>query len=164
MRVRLHFLDQMANVDSVIHLPPYLAEAAGKTEVSTREFAGIWRDLAESAQRDLADLQQSGGSERWQEKALPDLWQKEQEMSLRRRQMAQQDPTSAAIRELWQENKSVQVELLDRAVRHIALQEQVANLDYWDSRGAIYPWALALGGEEFYRSIIQQAEVYEERP
>ncbi len=164
VRVRLRFLDRLSEVDSVIRLPAYLADAAGKSEMPAREFSQIWHELAHSAQQELQAFRQAGGMEKWQQSALPDLWRKDQQLSLRRREMAKQDPKSAAIRELWQENRAVQVEMLWAAIRHIARQEQVANLDYWDSRGAIYPWALALSGEDFYRSVLQQAEVYEEGP
>jgi len=36
-------------------------------------------------------------------------------------------------------------------------------MDYWDSRGAILPWCLALGGEQFYHRVVQGARIYEER-
>jgi hypothetical protein len=37
-----------------------------------------------------------------------------------------------------------------------------AELDYWDSRGAIRPWAIALGGQSFYEDLVENAEVYQE--
>ena len=44
----------------------------------------------------------------------------------------------------------------------IARDFQAAQLDYWDSRGALLPWCLALGGKTFYNNVVTQAEVYDE--
>ncbi len=51
-----------------------------------------------------------------------------------------------------------------RAVRQIARDWQLRRLDYWDSRGALLPWAIALGGKDFYDSLIARAEIYQEGP
>ena len=56
----------------------------------------------------------------------------------------------------------VQAELLDRTIRQIDRDTQVAELDYYDSRGAILPWCIALGGETFYNEVIARAEISEE--
>jgi hypothetical protein len=58
--------------------------------------------------------------------------------------------------------KAIQVRLLDQALRRIARDWQARDIDYWDSRGALLPWSIALGGREFYGDLIARAEVYEE--
>ena len=65
---------------------------------------------------------------------------------------------------IWKESKALQVELLGRALRQIARDWQVRELDCWDSRGALLPWAIALGGKDFYNSLVAQAEIYQEGP
>ena len=40
----------------------------------------------------------------------------------------------------------------------------VRDIDYWDSRGALWPWCVALGGQEFYNQVVAQAEIYRQAP
>ena len=53
---------------------------------------------------------------------------------------------------------------LDLTLRQIARDWQVRELDCWDSRGALLPWAIALGGQDFYDGLLRRAEIYEEGP
>ena len=39
---------------------------------------------------------------------------------------------------------------------------QAAHIDFYDSRGAILPWCIALGGESFYNEVIAKARITEE--
>ncbi len=80
----------------------------------------------------------------------------------RKRALARENPKSPEIREVWKSIKRRQVEVLDGTVRQIAIDWQVSDVDYWDSRGAPLPWCVALGGEAFYNEVIKQAEIYEE--
>ena len=51
---------------------------------------------------------------------------------------------------------------LARTLRQVATDAQVSDLDYWDSRGAILPWCIGLGGPVFYNGVITRAEINEE--
>ena len=66
------------------------------------------------------------------------------------------------MRELWDKEKALQLDLLDRTLRQIARDWQLRDLDYWDSRGALLPWAVALGGQTFYDSLVAEADIYAE--
>ena len=79
-----------------------------------------------------------------------------------RRQMAERDPKSPEIRALWPRTRELQVGLLERLVQQIDTDWQVRELDYFDSRGALLPWCVGLGGEEFYSRLLASARIYEE--
>jgi hypothetical protein len=36
----------------------------------------------------------------------------------------------------------------------------MSQIEYADSRGALLPWCIALGGDEFYRNVIANAEAH----
>lgn len=86
----------------------------------------------------------------------------EAELEARRREMSQASCTPEQMSEIWKEIKGLQAQLLDQTVRRIARDWQVRQLDYWDSRGALLPWAIALGGRDFYDFLVANAEVYDE--
>ena len=58
----------------------------------------------------------------------------------------------------------MQSQILDRTLRRVADDWQLRDLDYWDSRGALLPWAVALGGEKFYDELLARAELSRESP
>lgn len=98
----------------------------------------------------------------WQRRAFPDIVQAIEELDKRRRQLAAGDPKSEEIRAVWKQGKSLTMELLDRTVRQIARDGQIRDIDYWDSRRALLPWSIALGGEDFYRDLVAKAEIRQE--
>jgi hypothetical protein len=83
-------------------------------------------------------------------------------LDARRRELASREPKSPALREVWKQLKPLHRDLTDATLRQIARDWQVAQLDYWDGRGAIWPWCVALGGQEFYNQVIAQAEITRE--
>jgi hypothetical protein len=52
---------------------------------------------------------------------------------------------------------------LENFVDFIVNRIHIADLDYFNSRGAILPWCVALGGANHYEKLIADAEIYEER-
>jgi len=81
----------------------------------------------------------------------------------RRRELAAVNSKDPQLRLLWKALKPLQTRQLEATVRQIARDWQAARIDFYDSRGALWPWCVALGGEKFYRHVIQEAEIYEER-
>ena len=65
-------------------------------------------------------------------------------------------------RQASQEIKALQQQLLRATVDQIDRDGQVSQLDYYDSRGALLPWCVGLGGEEFYSRLLASARIYEE--
>ena len=162
VRVRLRFLDRLTAISEPIRLPEYLAAAFGQDEIPAAELGRNYADLAAEAAARLESFRTEAGRRQWQRDNLRDLLRRIDDLDSRRRKLAESAPPPEQIRGLWQQIKPLQVELLARTVDQIARDWQVRDLDFWDSRGAILPWAVALGGQAFYDSLIESAEIYEE--
>lgn len=164
VRVRFRFLDRLRELDTPIRLPAHLAECFGKPEVPARELGENWAALAAEAAKSLALLRDDAGRERWRAERFPELTARIAELEARRRDMAKSSCTPEQMSAIWNEVKALQAQLLEASLSRIARDWQVRELDYWDSRGAILPWSIALGGRDFYARLIAEAEVYEEPP
>jgi len=164
IRVRFRLLDHLKGLDTVIRLPGYLEPCFGKNEVPARELGEKHAALAQEAAQRLERIRDAEARKAWQKEAFPDLTGQIEGLERRRREMAASDVTPEQMSEIWKRIKAIQLDLLDRTVRQIARDLHVRELDYWDSRGAVLPWSIALGGREFYDRVIADAEICEERP
>jgi len=162
LRVRLRFLDRLGELDVPVRLPEHLAEVFGAREVSTGQLSAEYASAATGAAERLASFRTDEGRQAWQHRALPELAAAISETDGERRKLAARGAPPEQIRPLWKRLKAAQVDLLDRTVQQIARDWQVARIDYCDSRGAIGPWAVALGGRSFYKRVIDNAVVYPE--
>jgi len=162
VRVRFHLLDRLRELDTVVRLPEHLAGSFGRREVAARELGEGWAAVAAAAAQRLATLRDPSSRAQWARDNFPELAGRIDALDGRRRQLAQGDTTPEQMRELWDQEKALRHELLERTVAQIARDWQLSQLDYWDSRGALLPWSLALGGQPFYDRLIAQAEIYEE--
>ena len=162
VRVRLHLLDRMRELDTPIRLPAWLAEAIGGEEVPARRLGQAWQDLAGQARRRLDSFRDDDARRRWQTEEMPDLHAEIAARNGRRRDLAAKDPKNPELRAIWKAVSELQIRILDRTVRRIDADSQLADLDFYDTRGAALPWCVALGGESFYNEVIDQAEVYDE--
>jgi hypothetical protein len=161
-RVRFHLLDRLGGLPATIRLPEHLAAAFGAEEIPASALAEGWRALAGQAAARLEAFRTDQSLRKWQEDTFPDLARKMLELDVRRRRQAQQDPRAPEIRELWKQHKAVKQQVLAATVRQIAQDWQVSQIDYWDSRGALMPWCVGLGGKAFYDELVARAEIYEE--
>ncbi len=162
VRVRFHLLDRLADVGTVIRLPEHLVPYFGNEEIPARELAANWQRISHEAAERLDALRNEQGRTAWQHEHFPDLTDQLDTNEQRRRQMAQGDTTPEKMNELWQKTKAIQKTLLQETLHQVARDWQARELDYWDSRGAILPWSIALVGEDFYRHLVADAELYEE--
>ena len=161
-RVRFRLLDRMRAVATVIRLPEHLAACFGRDEVPAADLGAAWADLAAEAAGRLRTLADPAGRARWQDQAFPELTRELADLDRRRRELARTDPKAPALRGLSKQAKAIETERIARTVRQIARDGQVRDVDYWDSRWALLPWSLALGGEGFYDDLLARAEVYPE--
>jgi hypothetical protein len=164
MRIRFRLLDRLGAVKTRIRLPAHLAAAMGAEEIPAARLAEAHPALAEQARRRLERLRDADGRRAWQREAFGELFEDMADLDARRRRLARQDPKSAEVRRLSHRSRDLRREVLRRTLHQIATDWQVRDLDYWDSRGALLPWCLALGGEGFYNDVLRQAELYEEGP
>jgi len=164
MRVRFHLLDRLASLSTRIRLPAHLAPSFGTDELPASEFAANYRELAKAAAGRLDKMADPDARRRWRQASFPKLLESIDELDRRRRDLVAAGSAPEQVRRLWEESKALQRQLLDRTLRQIAADYQLRDLDYWDSRGALLPWSVALGGKGFYDELISQAEIYEDPP
>lgn len=161
-RVRFRLLDRMAGLSTQIRLPAHLARAMGADEVTADDLSQAWNSLSEDARKRLEDFATEQGRRRWQQQALPELLEELTKLDSRRRELAKTDPKCPEIREASKRSKELETQLLESTLKRISDNWQLAAMDTWDSRGAIMPICIALGGEDFYKRVLHEAEVCEE--
>ena len=162
MRVRFRLLDRMASLETPIALPEHLVTVFGTDELQARDLAANWGRAASGAAERLERLQTEDGRNRWQQSTLRPVFDQIELLDARRRDLAKRDAKSSELRDLSHRVRRLQTDVAARTLEQIACDYQAAHLDFWDSRGALLPWCVALGGKAFYDGVISQAEVYEE--
>jgi hypothetical protein len=163
VRVRLRFLDRLRELETSIRLPEYLAAELGAAEIPARRLGESYWDLIAAADARLAELADDEGRRRWLDAAFPAQTRAIEELHARKRRIADRDPHNPEAHRIWEQIKALETERLCGLLRRVVADAQMRQLDFWDSRGAILPWAVALGGEGFYREVLQRAEITEER-
>ena len=164
MRVRFGLLDHMAGAKTIIALPDHLARAFGCADMPAARFAAEWRDLSRDAAGRLDAFKSDEGRISWQRHTMATSLEQVELLNGRRRDLAKIDPKGPEIRELSHQARRLETDIISATLEQIASDYQVANVDFWDSRGALYPWCIALGGEGFYDELIARADIYEESP
>ncbi len=162
LRVRFPLLDRMKDLQTVIRLPEHLVPCFGRDEIPACELGNNYASLAKQAAARLESFKDTRTRDRWCAESFPAVTGQIEQLDRRRRELAQRDPKSHQIRELSARQKQLQVRLLDELLRQIARDTQVAEIEYWDSRGALLPWCVALGGKDLYNQIVANAETYED--
>jgi hypothetical protein len=162
MRVRFGLLEHLRELDTVICLPPHLAAVFGKGEIPASVLGENAAAVAKEAADRLESFKNGAERRRWQREAAPELSGPLEELERRRRELAAAHPKDPQLHEIWMRVKDLQRRLLERTLEQVSRDWQVRDLDYYDSRGALLPWCLALGGEGFYTKVITEAQVYEE--
>jgi len=164
VRVRLHLLDRMRSLETIVRLPAHLARAFGRDQIPARVLGENYAALARQAAERLESFRTEAGRREWREQNCGEALATIDELDARRRELAKTDPKSPEIREVWKRIKALKVEVLSATVGRIADDWHVRDVDYWDSRGATLPWCIALGGPQFYDTVIQAAEICTEPP
>lgn len=162
IRVRFRLLDRLRELDTPIALPDYLSAAMGQQIVPAPKLGESWADLMAEAARRLDAFGDDAGRQRWLTDNCGQVAVEVEAIEHRRRELAAADPKDPALREMGKRQKQLQQGMLSRLVEQIDRDWQVSQLDYWDSRGALWPWSLALGGQAFYDRLLAMAEIYEE--
>ena len=84
------------------------------------------------------------------------------DLQARKRTLAQENPKSPEVRELWKKIREIKNRLQKELLRKIVDDTQTSQIDFWDSRGALLPWCVALGGTSFYNNVVTNAVLTEE--
>jgi hypothetical protein len=164
VRVRLGFLDALKTIETPIRLPKYLQAAMGSEVIPASDLGRLWRGLIDEARQRLEIFQSPQGPDQWRRQTCSDELDQLDQLDKKRRELAQTDPKGAEIRNLSKQAKQISSHMLEVQLLQIANDLHTVELDYWDSRGAIWPWSVALGGQEFYSRLIANAEIHVETP
>jgi hypothetical protein len=163
VRVRFHFLDRLRELETVIHLPEHLQPYFGRSDVPARDLGNEWPSIQSQARERLEKFRDAAYHLDWARQTQPDLALEIAHLDARRRELAAANSKDPQLRLLWKALKPLQTRQLEATVRQVARDWQAAGIDFYDSRGALWPWCVALGGQEFYWRMIREAEIYEER-
>lgn len=162
-RVKINFLDSLRESSVMIRLPDHLAGAFGREELPACTFAEQLPDIVDMAQTALWRATSDTGRRQLLEELTPSLEAAANELEQTRRTLAANPETRDKASALWDDLKALRQRQWETFVDFIVARLHVADLDYFNSRGAILPWSIALGGMEHYRRLIATAEVYEEK-
>jgi len=161
VRVRFGLLDRLAEIDAPVCLPDYLAASFAKAELPARDIAASWRQVVARATERLASLRSEPGRQTFWRETCPGELDEIAALDARRRELARQSaPPAELIRPISRRIADLRKDLTDRLLRQISVDYQTSEVDYWDSRGAVMPWCIALGGEQFYHRVVAGAQIY----
>ncbi len=162
VRVRFALLDHLRSLDTTIRLPEHLVSYFGSAEVPARGVGENYTAIAAEAGDRLERFKDTAQRNQWLSENFPEQVRTIQELNQQKRQLARGDPKSPQVREIWKQIRTIENELLAATLHQIAMDYQAAHIDFYDSRGAILPWCIALGGESFYNEVIAKARITEE--
>lgn len=162
IRVRFHLLDRLAETNTTLRLPDYLADVFGRGELPACEFAMNYAEYQNEATVRLEGFREQANRDRWLRHTFADQYDTIDRLQAQKRALAKEDPGNSKIRTIWAHIKDMEADLLGELFRRVYTDWQLSQIDFWDSRGALLPWCIAIGGEEFYQRVISRASVYEE--
>jgi hypothetical protein len=162
LRVRFRLLDRLAELDTPIALPEYLASAMGCDQLPAGRLSAEYRSVMAEARQRLDRLADDAGRLAWQRDACADELDRIDQLDARRRKLASENPKDPELRRIHQQIKPLQSAVLERTVTQAVRDWQVSQLDFYDSRGAMECWGVALGGDSFYNHLLEQAEIQPE--
>lgn len=162
VRVRFGFLDALKKIDRPLRLPGHLARMTGREEIPAAKLGSTWRDLVREATDRLERLADDGARDCWQREHFATQFEDIDQLQTRKQQAARDNPKDPKVRELWGRIKELQADILAGTLQRCVDDWQVRQLETWDSRGALLPWCIALGGEDFYKQLIANARCTKE--
>ena len=152
LRARFHFFDRMGTLGTPVQPPAWLAPFTGADALPACDFVARLRAAQHDARAELETAQ----TPRYD--PAPELSREIEALQLARARFK----TTAENAALWQRQKQLQQRHARALLDRVLALTHLLGLDYWDSRGAILPHALALGCEAFYRRVLGEAEIFEE--
>ncbi len=160
IRVRLHFFDHWAACSTVVRAPAFLHDVFPAVELPAREFAEVLRYAGVEAREALSALRSDATRTERFARLFEREFREREELETRRRNLARNPETRSEAKQLWGTIKQMDRGLLQKQVEWILSRIHLLNLEYYDSRGALLPWCVALGGDAFYRRVVENAEIY----
>ncbi len=161
-RVRFDSVRHWADCQTRICLPQYLHGAFSNNELSAAQFAAELPATMTQARKDLDQARTETGRRTLLARLSPSLHAQRDELNTRRAVLARTEEGRQEAGQIWDRVKEMDRELLSRLVAWTVRNLRILDLDTFDSRGALLPWHVALGGEALYDDLLQNAEFYPE--
>ncbi len=158
-RVSAHFPRQLRECRTLIRLPEYLRSAFGAAELPADEVAARFCEVRNQALRRLEQARDEEGRQALLRQWAPEWTERRDAVNARRRELGRNPETRSQASELWDEVKELDARLLRVLAERVVETLHVSRIDFWDSRGALLPWAVALGGEKLYNQVVSRAEI-----
>ncbi|MFB1486967.1 MULTISPECIES: hypothetical protein [unclassified Thiocapsa] len=159
LRVRLHFLSHLSGCRTPVHLPEALATVLGRDWMPAGELAACVKPIAEEARQQLQAMTDPSERSAWLTRSFSTLTAEIGAIARQRRESARAGAAAADLRALWEQERDLTRRRLSAWLERVMLHQQLSKLDDWDSRGALLPWAVALGGKTFYWRMIRSARI-----
>ena len=161
-RIKLNFLQSLRRARTILQLPPHLARSFGETEIRAVDFADQLETVLTRNQAFLDTCLKDDGRQTLMGELTPALEEKAAALDTRRKEVARNPETRHLASGMWDEVKKIRKEQWETFIDTVVARIHTADLDYFNSRGAVYPWSLAIGGQAHYDKVISEAEIYEE--
>lgn len=158
-RLRFNFLKSMEKSSTLINLPEYLHRFFPKV-IKADKFAKQLPEVIKSCKKTLKDLEND--PERIFQSWYPELFQQISLLKSLKNQYGRNPEKRHLCGEIWKEVKELEKEFHQNCYQHLIDSIHTSEIGYWDSRGALLPWSIALGGAPFYNELISNAEVFSE--
>ncbi len=158
-RVRFKFLQSMRKSSVLINLPNYLHSFFPKT-MKANEFSAQLPEVVKQCKKTLQDLESN--SEVIFQSWFPELFQKINQLKSLKNQYGRDPEKRHLCSDIWKEVKELEKQFHTNCYQLLINTVHCSEIDYWDSRGALLPWSIALGGESFYQELISNAEIFSE--
>lgn len=160
LRVRFHFLDHLATLDTPIRLPDWLAPLFPSQTLPANTFPPLLRQRQQNAAQTLATLTADPDAiTPFIDSLNPGRANQINHLQTQRLRLSADPSTRTRAIPLWQQQKQLQQLHFHHALTHLLTLLHLQALDYWDSRGALLPHALALGGPAFYTRLLAHVTI-----
>jgi len=161
-RVRLRFFESWQDCSTQVRVPAYLEGVFSANELPATVLADEIQAAATCAEALLAALREPAGREAWQKENCAALLAEREALETRRRAMVQGPHDKSEVRALYGQVKELDRQLLEALTDAAVQAMRIRDLLYYDSRGALLPWSIALGGESFYEGLLARSAILAE--
>jgi len=162
LRVRFRFFDHWRGCVTFVRPPPYLQQALGVAELRAADLAEALVGGMAAARADLAAWSDDSRRDALGRQQFPGLSAERDRLDHERRAAAADPARRPEATVLWQRIKEVDRQMAQAQAEWLLQRLRLLDLAYYDSRGALLPWCLALGGEDLYQRLLRAAELTSE--
>lgn len=158
-RVKFNFLDQLKHSKVLIRLPAYLQEflpESMQADLLARKLPQLIAECRQTLKQLRSDRETVFAG--W----YPELSAEIEELKARKNQYGRDPEKRHLCQALWHEIKTAEQRFHHSCYQRLIHTVHTTEIGYWDSRGALLPWSIALGGETFYNHLINSARIYTE--